>query len=129
MTLYEKLDAVLYGLMYGIVNEKVQKLKIRDVIRIVAKDSANWEVEHIYELLLGAGYIERAQFSPSGDPHSITHKGKEFILAGGYKQQNAEQVLEHKIKTGTVDSFKYGKLAFWISVLSLIVACIALMKS
>lgn len=129
MTLYEKLDGVLYGLMYGIANDKVKKLKIRDVIRIVGKDStADWEVDHIYDMLLGAGYIARNPYDPSGEPYSITHQGKEFILAGGYQKQNEHRTLEYKIKTGTVESFKYGKLAFWISVISLIIACIALFK-
>ena len=129
MTLYEKMDAVLYGLMYGLVNTNVKSMKIRDLIRVVAKDSNDWEVEHIYDMLLGAGYIARDSFHPSGEPYTITHQGKEFILAGGYQKQNELISLEHKIKTGTVESFKYGKFAFWISVLSLIVAIVALVKS
>lgn len=115
--------------MHGITNSKVQIMKIRDLIRIVAKDSDDWEVEHIYSLLIGAGYIARDSFAPSGEPHSITHQGKEFILSGGYQKQNELRTLEHKIKTGTVESFKYGKYAFWISVLSLVVAVVALLKS
>jgi len=128
MSLYKKLDDVLFGLMYGIANDKVKNMRIREVIRNVAKDSTDWEVEHIYRLLLGAGYIERDVLDPNGEPHSITHQGKEFILAGGYQKQNERRALEDRIQKGTVESFKYGKLAFWISVLSLIIACIALMK-
>lgn len=129
MTLYQKLDAVLNWLMYGLVNDKVKKLKIREVIRIVANDVDNREVELIYTMLLDGDYIARNPNDPYGEPHFITHKGKEFILAGGYQKQNERRALDDQIQKGTVESFKYGKLAFWISVLSLIVACIALIKS
>lgn len=128
MTQNEKLDAVLSAFRVRTDSGKSKWSNSRDVILSVAKDSTQPEVDELRTLLSDAGYIEGSPFSHSKEPHYITDKGKEFILAGGYKEQNAQKVLDHKIKTGTVESFKYGKWAFLISVISLIVAFIALFK-
>lgn len=58
---------------------------------------------------------------------SITEIGNEFKRKGGYaaidKKENQEDVIREK----TIESFKYGKWGFYMSIIAIIVSIIALL--
>lgn len=56
----------------------------------------------------------------------ITELGKEFLRKGGYSEMDETEKQEKTIRTKTIESFKYGKWGFYLSIIAIIISIIAL---
>lgn len=57
----------------------------------------------------------------------ITEIGKEFKRNGGYANSDKIQIQESTIREKTIESFKYGKWGFYMSIIAIIISIIALL--
>lgn len=58
---------------------------------------------------------------------SITEYGREFKRKGGYAAIDKKENQEDTIREKTIESFKYGKWGFYISIIAIIISTIALL--
>ncbi|MDD3050272.1 MAG: hypothetical protein PHR06_03930 [Candidatus Cloacimonetes bacterium] len=58
---------------------------------------------------------------------SITEHGREFKRKGGYAAIDKRENQEDTIREKTIESFKYGKLALFISIVAIIISIIGLL--
>ncbi len=56
----------------------------------------------------------------------ITDLGKDFKRNGGYAEIDETEKQEKTIRTKTIESFKYGKWGFFLSIIAIILSIIAL---
>lgn len=132
MTRSENLNNILYGLFE--VHRKRQakekldpRLTFAFIAKAVNKDIEEWEINYLKETLINDGYIKMGEFG-LGEPPQILQAGINFIIAGGYTQKDEELQTERLIKKETLVKFKYDKWSFLISIISLIIALIAIFK-
>ncbi len=132
MTQRQKLDKILYGLMSRLPKRYAdgtdnKNLTFEFLCSVLLKDEnvEPWEVNSLKGFLIEDGYIEMVDAEDSLIPN-ITHKGKKFLLDGGYeKEQKRKELQDELVETG-VKSNKRSKWALWTSAISLVVAILAL---
>lgn len=61
-----------------------------------------------------------------GEPPILTPEGIKFIQNGAYIQEKSEKEIDKKIKEETLRKFQYDKWAFGFSIISILIALLAL---
>ena len=132
MTQRQKLDKILYGLMSRLpkryedgADYKILTFEYLCSVLLKEENMEPWEINSLKDFLIEDGYIEMVDAEGSLIPN-ITHKGKKFLLDGGYeKEQKRKELQDELVETG-VKSNKRSKWALWVSVAALIVSIIAI---
>ena len=84
-----------------------------------------WEVNSLKDFLIEDGYIEMVDAEGSLIPN-ITHKGKKFLLDGGYEKEQERQNLQDELVKTNINSNNRSKWALWVSVIALLVSIVAI---
>lgn len=132
MTQRQKLDKILYGLMSRLpkryedgTDYKILTFEYLCSVLLKEENMEPWEVNSLKDFLIEDGYIEMVDAEGSLIPN-ITHKGKKFLLDGGYeKEQQRKELQDELVETG-VKSNKRSKWALWVSIAALIVSIVAI---
>ena len=132
MTQRQKLDVILTGLMSRLPmryehGADYKILTFEFLCSVLFKDDKAelWEMEYLKDFLINDGYIKMIDVNGTSIP-DLTHKGKKFILDGGYvKEHNSKNLQEELIKT-TINSNNRSKWALLASIASFVVAFAAL---
>ena len=132
MTQRQKLDKILYGLMSRLpkryedgTDYKILTFEYLCSVLLKEENMEPWEINSLKDFLIEDGYIEMVDAEGSLIPN-ITHKGKKFLLDGGYeKEQQRKELQDELVETG-VKSNKRSKWALWVSIAALIVSIVAI---
>ena len=132
MTQRQKLDKILYGLMSRLpkryedgTDYKILTFEYLCSVLLKEENMEPWEVNSLKDFLIEDGYIEMVDAEGSLIPN-ITHKGKKFLLDGGYeKEQKRKELQDELVETG-VKSNKRSKWALLVSVGALLVSIVAI---
>lgn len=130
MTHYQKLNQILHGLLYvhKMHLEKKpldKKLTFSFICNTVAETTDEWEVAFLKNRLLSDGYMKMGDYG-DGELPVLTPEGIKFIQGGAYLEERSEREIDKKIKEETLKKFQYDKWAFGISIISIIIALLAL---
>lgn len=63
-----------------------------------------------------------------GEPPVLSPEGIKFIQDGAYLEERSEREIDKKIKEETLRKFQYDKWAFGFSIISMLIALLALLK-
>ena len=132
MTQRQKLDKILYGLMSRLpkryedgTDYKILTFEYLCSVLLKEENMEPWEINSLKDFLIEDGYIEMVDAEGSLIPN-ITHKGKKFLLDGGYeKEQKRKDLQDENVETG-IKSNKRSKWALWVSVAALIASIVAI---
>lgn len=132
MTQRQKLDKILYGLMSrlpkryeDVTDYKILTFEYLCSVLLKEENMELWEINSLKDFLIEDGYIEMVDAEGSFIPN-ITHKGKKFLLDGGYeKEQKRKELQDELVETG-VKSNKRSKWALLVSVGALLVSIVAI---
>ncbi|WP_322549134.1 hypothetical protein [Flavobacterium psychraquaticum] len=130
MTREKKLDDILLFLLAidlkELKNETISKPITIDFIGETLDDleMLDWELKSLKDELLNEGLVNK-----QNKELRITQKGKKFITRErGFKHIEKVNSLDLAIKEKTFEQFKYHKIAFWISIIALIISIISLFR-
>lgn len=56
----------------------------------------------------------------------IKEQGKEFKRKGGYSAVDKKETQENVIREKTIEKFRYDKIAFWLSIIAIVISIISL---
>lgn len=127
MTRSDKLDKILYVLIWVDKMELEQKPISKKITMIFINESIDlelepWEMQSLKEELLDEGFIKI-----SNDELRITKKGKKFITRQqGFKKLDLVEIQEDLIREKTIEKFKYDKFSFWFSIIAIIISLLSL---
>jgi hypothetical protein len=130
MTHYQKLNQILHGLLHvhKLRLEKKpldKKITFSFICNTVAETTDDWEISFLKNRLLSDGYMIMGDYG-DGEPPVLTPDGIKFIQDGAYLEERLERDIDKKIKEETLKKFQYDKWAFAISVISILIALLAL---
>ena len=132
MTQRQKLDKILYGLMSRLpkryedgTDYKILTFEYLCSVLLKEENMEPWEVNSLKDFLIEDGYIEMVDAEGSLIPN-ITHKGKKFLLDGGYEKEQERQNLQDELVKTNINSNNRSKWALWVSVIALLVSIVAI---
>lgn len=123
MTRIEKLDKILNGLLFIdlklLYEESInQKVTIEFLSKTLELDCKNWEFKSLKNELLEEAFIVEKE----GELR-INEKGKKLTThLKGYRNQNKIQGQEEIIREKTIEKFKYDRISFWLSLITIVIA-------
>ncbi|WP_282180658.1 hypothetical protein [Maribacter stanieri] len=56
----------------------------------------------------------------------IKEDGKEFKRKGGYSAIDNRETQENVIREKTIEKFRYDKIAFWLSIIAIVISLVSL---
>lgn len=132
MTQRQKLDKILHGLMYRQFkwykdDTDCAILTFEYICSALLKDDdvEPWEIAYYKDFLIKDGYIEMVDDDGCSIPY-ITHKGKKFILDGGYQKEFERNNLQEELIKTTIKSNNRSKWALLVSIIAIIVSIAAI---
>lgn len=132
MTQIDKLDKILYGLMSRQLKRYESgtdnKLLTFDFLCSTLFKDENMEygeIAYLRDFLLEDGYIAMIHVDEAVIP-DLTHKGKKFIIDGGYQKEHRRKELQDELVETGVKSNKRSKWALFVSIISILVAIAAI---
>lgn len=132
MTQRQKLDKILYGLMYHQFKRYEDDtdysiLTFEYICSVLLKDDdiEPWEIAYYKDFLIKDGYVEIVDNAGCSIPN-ITHKGKKFILDGGYQKDFERNNLQEELIKTTIKSNNRSKWALITSIIAIIVTIAAI---
>ena len=132
MTQRQKLDKILYGLMYHQFKRYEDDtdysiLTFEYICSVLLKDDdiEPWEIAYYKDFLTKDGYVEIVDNAGCSIPN-ITHKGKKFILDGGYQKDFERNNLQEELIKTTIKSNNRSKWALITSIIAIIVTIAAI---
>lgn len=127
----EILDNILTLLMYRYVpiydklfTENVGSSTMDSLFELMQQfELEDWIKKSFQEELIHQNYVG---INRNGDLF-IKENGKEFKRKGGYSAIDKKENQENVIRTKTIEKFRYDKIAFWFSILSIGISIIGLL--
>lgn len=132
MTQDEKLNKILFGYLHAETlrlskDKKYAQLTFEFITNSIFENCEDWEKKYFKQRLFEDGYLKESG-KGRGEPYLLTNSGKKFIQTGGYIKGRERQSLNDQLQNDILLTNKFARIAVIISILSLIVSAVALIK-